>query len=114
MDALERHDSITKILHAEGRVVVAGLRPDIAFVGANGISAGFGLSTADESEGAVKAAYLRAARRAVAVVDATKHGAEALVRFGCLDEIDTVITDRAPGEDLAGALADSDVEVIVA
>ncbi|ARC57767.1 HTH-type transcriptional repressor GlcR [Frondihabitans sp. 762G35] len=93
---------------------IAGLRPDIAFVGANGVSAGFGLSTPDELEGAVKAAYLRAARRAVAVVDATKHGAEALVRFGRLDEIDTVITDQAPGADLARALADSDVEVIVA
>jgi DeoR family fructose operon transcriptional repressor len=93
---------------------VAALRPDIAFVGANGLSAGFGLSTPDELEGAVKTAYVRAARRVVAVVDQTKHGSEALTRFARLDEIDTLVTDVAPPADLLGALTESDVEVIVA
>jgi DeoR family fructose operon transcriptional repressor len=93
---------------------LTALRPDIAFVGANGISAGFGLSTPDELEGAVKTAYIRAARRAVAVVDSTKHGVEALSRFARLDELDTVITDLEPAADLAGALRDADVEVLVA
>lgn len=93
---------------------IAAFRPDIAFVGTNGISAGFGLSTPDELEGAVKTAYIRAARRAVAVVDGTKHGDEALTRFARLDELDTVITDVAPGAELAEALAEADVEVIVA
>lgn len=93
---------------------IAALRPDVAFIGANGISAGFGLSTPDELEGAVKTAYIRAARRAVAVVDSTKHGAEALTRFARLDELDTVVTDVEPPADLAGALRDSEVEVLVA
>ncbi|MCU1528390.1 MAG: D-beta-D-heptose 1-phosphate adenosyltransferase [Frondihabitans sp.] len=93
---------------------IAALRPDIAFVGANGISAGFGLSTPDELEGAVKTAYVRAARRVVAVVDSTKHGAEALTRFARLDEIDTLVTDAVPPADLAEALDEADVEVIVA
>ena len=35
------------------------LRPDISFLGTNGISAGFGLSTPDELEGAVKSAMVR-------------------------------------------------------
>lgn len=35
---------------------IQALRPDIVFVGANGLSAGFGLSTPDEFEGAVKSA----------------------------------------------------------
>jgi DeoR family fructose operon transcriptional repressor len=93
---------------------IASLRPDIAFLGTNGISAGFGLSTPDELEGAVKTAYIRAARRVVAVADATKHGEEALMRFARLDELDTVITDTAPPADLQGALDEADVEVIVA
>ena len=93
---------------------IAGLRPDIAFVGTNGISAGFGLSTPDELEGAVKTAFIRAARRAVAVVDSTKHGEEALTRFARLDELDTIVTDRAPSIDLQHALDEAGVEVIVA
>jgi DeoR family fructose operon transcriptional repressor len=93
---------------------IAALRPDIAFVGTNGLSAGFGLSTPDEYEAAVKGAYVVAARRAVVVVDATKHGVEALMRFATVAEIDTIVTDAQPAADLAGALAEADVEVIVA
>ncbi|KQS18040.1 DeoR/GlpR family DNA-binding transcription regulator [Frigoribacterium sp. Leaf186] len=93
---------------------IQALRPDIVFVGANGLSAGFGLSTPDEFEGAVKSAYVRAGRRVVAVVDQTKHGEEALVRFARLTEVDTVVTDAAPAPDLADALELADVEVIVA
>lgn len=93
---------------------IGALRPDIAFIGTNGISAGFGLSTPDEYESAVKAAYVLAARRAVVLADQTKHGLEALMRFARLDEIDTLVTDRTPPADLAGALADVDVEVVVA
>lgn len=93
---------------------IQALRPDIVFVGANGLSAGFGLSTPDEFEGAVKSAYVRAGRRVVAVVDQTKHGEEALVRFARLAEIDTVVTDTPPAPDLGEALELADVEVIVA
>jgi DeoR family fructose operon transcriptional repressor len=83
---------------------IQALRPDIVF----------GLSTPDEFEGAVKSAYVRAGRRIVAVIDRTKHGEEALVRFARLPEIDTVVTDAAPAPDLADAFAEADVEVIVA
>ncbi|PZE63528.1 DeoR/GlpR family DNA-binding transcription regulator [Curtobacterium sp. MCBD17_021] len=93
---------------------IGALRPDVAFVGTNGLSAGFGLSTPDEHEAAVKGAYVRAARRSVVLADAAKHGVEALMRFARLDEVDTLVTDQAPPADLAGALADADVEVVVA
>jgi DeoR family fructose operon transcriptional repressor len=90
------------------------LRPDIAFIGANGIHAEFGLSTPDEEEAAVKTALTRGSRRAVALVDASKAGEEALVGFAALDEIDTLVTDAAPGGPLADALAAAEVEVMVA
>jgi DeoR family fructose operon transcriptional repressor len=90
------------------------LRPDIAFIGANGIHAEFGLSTPDEEEAAVKTALTRGSRRAVALVDASKAGEEALVGFAALDEIDTLVTDAAPDGRLADALAAAEVEVMVA
>ncbi|MGN6744241.1 MAG: DeoR/GlpR family DNA-binding transcription regulator [Amnibacterium sp.] len=92
----------------------ARLRPDLAFVGANGLSAGFGLSTPDEREAAVKTAVVRAARRTIALVDASKHGDESLLRFAELADIDTLVTDATPAPDLAAALAAAEVEVIVA
>ncbi|BDV30892.1 DeoR/GlpR family DNA-binding transcription regulator [Microbacterium terricola] len=90
------------------------LRPDIAFVGVNGISAGFGLSTPDPDEAAVKTAIVAAARRTVVAADAGKHGRELLVSFAPLRAVDVLVTDVAPAADLAEALADADAEVLVA
>lgn len=90
------------------------IRPDIAFLGANGVHARFGLSTPDEDESAVKNALAVGSRRAVALVDASKLGEESLVRFAELADIDTMITDAAPSTDLSDALAAAEVEVMVA
>lgn len=89
------------------------IRPDIAFVGTNGISATFGLSTPDPEEAAVKAAFVQSARRIVVLADSTKLDAETLVQFASLKDLDTVITDSQPSPDLAAALADAGVEVVV-
>ena len=90
------------------------LRPDIAFVGANGIHATFGLSTPDPEEAAVKAAFVTSARRVVALADSSKLDAETLVQFATLKDVDTLITDQQPSAELAAALADAGVDVVVA
>lgn len=90
------------------------LRPDIAFVGCNGIHAQFGLSTPDPIEAVVKTAIVRGARRVVAICDHSKQDRETLMKFCSLPEIDTLITDRAPGAELSRALEEANVEVIVA
>ena len=90
------------------------LRPDIAFVGANGVDAEFGFSTPDHLEAAVKTAIVRSARHVVALVDSSKLGVETLVRFAKLKEIDLLITDAPPSKELAAALSAADVEVVIA
>jgi DeoR family fructose operon transcriptional repressor len=91
----------------------ARMRCDLAFVGANGLSAAFGLSTPDEREAAVKTAIIRSARRTVALVDSSKFGEESFVRFADLADLDVLITDQAPDPALADALASAGVEVVV-
>lgn len=91
-----------------------GLRPDIAFVGANGLDATFGLSTPDSLEAAVKTAIVGCARRVVLLADSSKLGETALVRFATLADIDTLVTDAAPDADLAAALEAADVDVVLA
>jgi len=93
---------------------LSALRPDIAFIGANGVNADFGLSTPDSVEAAVKAAIVRAARRVVALADSSKLDEETLVCFATLADIDTLITDAPPSAELAAALAAADVEVVIA
>ena len=90
------------------------LRPDVAFIGANGLSAGFGASTPDPEEGDVKRAIVRAARRVILLADRSKFEVESLRRFAALDEIDVLVTDEAPTGALGDALAAADIEVWVA
>ncbi|MBC7442614.1 MAG: DeoR/GlpR transcriptional regulator [Ramlibacter sp.] len=90
------------------------LRPDIAFVGANGVHSDFGFSTPDAVEAAVKTAIVRSARRVVALADSSKLDKETLMRFAALGEVDVLITDASPSFELAAALAAADVEVVIA
>jgi DeoR family fructose operon transcriptional repressor len=90
------------------------IRPDVAFIGTNGIHAAFGLSTPDPEEAAVKAAFVQSARRIVVLADSSKLDAETLVQFASLKDLDTLITDRKPNRALADALAEAGVEVVVA
>jgi DeoR family fructose operon transcriptional repressor len=90
---------------------IGRLRPDVAFVGTNGLSAGFGLSTPDPDEAAVKRAILAAARRTIVVADADKFDAELLVSFGAVDAIDVLVSDAAPSGQLADVLEAADAEV---
>ncbi|QOT18607.1 DeoR/GlpR family DNA-binding transcription regulator [Paenarthrobacter sp. YJN-5] len=90
------------------------LRPDIAFIGTNGLHAGFGLSTPDPEEAAVKAAFVTSARRVVALADSSKLDTETLVQFATLKDVDTLITDNEPPADLAAALAEAGVDVVIA
>ncbi|WP_026556645.1 DeoR/GlpR family DNA-binding transcription regulator [Arthrobacter sp. 35W] len=93
---------------------LGALRPDIAFIGANGVHAAFGLSTPDPVEAAVKTAMVRAARRVVVLVDGTKLGAETLVSFATLEQVDTLITTEEPDMELTRALAHAGVELVIA
>lgn len=96
---------------AETVAAVSHLRPDIAFVGTNGLSVSFGLSTPDPDEAAVKSALIAAARRVVLVADSEKFDAELLVGFAGLEEIDVLVSDAAPHGGLAAALEEAGVEV---
>ena len=89
------------------------LRPDIAFLGTNGVSAGFGLSTPEEREAAVKAAMIRRSRRSVVLADSTKLDEEALYRFAELRDLDTLVSNVDPAGTLSAALDAEGVEVIV-
>lgn len=90
---------------------IARLRPDIAFIGTNGLSATFGLSTPDPDEAAVKRAIIAAARRVCVAADAEKFDTELLESFGRFSDIDVLITDTAPDGALGEALRATDVEV---
>ena len=71
-------------------------------------------ATPGMNEAIVKTAICKSARRVVLLCDSAKFGQESLVRFADFENIDTMITDRAPDGALAQALEAAHVEVLIA
>jgi DeoR family transcriptional regulator, fructose operon transcriptional repressor len=93
---------------------LSDLRADVVFVGTNALRPGYGLSTPNSEEAAVKRALVRAGRQVVVLADSTKIGQENLVRFAAMDAVDVVVTDDGIADDDLRSLQDDGVEVVVA
>ncbi len=102
---------------AVGADTVAALddvRVDVAFVATNGISIGYGLTTPDRDEAAVKRAIIACARRTIVLADSTKIGVETAVRFAALSDLDTLVTDGDIDRTDRRELEKAGLEVVVA
>ncbi|GAA1147048.1 DeoR/GlpR family DNA-binding transcription regulator [Nesterenkonia lutea] len=102
------------VVGAQAVATLARRQADVAFIGTNGVDASFGLSTPDTAEAAVKSGLVHAARQVVLLADSSKLGLRTLVQFATLEEIDVLITDAEPHAELAHALHEADVRVVVA
>jgi DeoR family fructose operon transcriptional repressor len=90
------------------------LRVDVAFLGANGITAHHGFTTPDEAEASVKRAMTRAGQRVVVLADSTKLDRETLVRFAAPEDVDVLVTDDGADRNTLAALETCGIEVVVA
>lgn len=93
---------------------LADLRADVLFLGTNGLSLDYGLSTPDRDEAATKRAMVASARRVVVLADASKIGVESSLRFASLEEIDVLVTDSAISAADRLSLTRAGIEVVVA
>ncbi|MEJ7648546.1 DeoR/GlpR family DNA-binding transcription regulator [Nakamurella sp. A5-74] len=73
--------------------MLADLRVDIAYLGANGVSRTHGLTTPDPAVAAVKRAAVAAARRRIFVGINTKFSVSSFIRFADLADFELLITD---------------------
>ena len=90
------------------------LRVDVAFVGANGLSTGHGLTTPDHGEAAAKRAIVCSAQLVVVLIDSSKIGQEHTVRFAEVDDVDVVVTDGDVDPADVRALERRGLDVVVA
>jgi DeoR family transcriptional regulator, fructose operon transcriptional repressor len=93
---------------------LADLRVDVGFIATNGVSVARGLTTPDPAEADVKAAMIAASREVVLLADATKIGAEHLVRYATVDQVDVLVTDTEVDDDVAAELTSHGLEVVQA
>lgn len=87
---------------------------DIAFISVGGVSADSGFTTSDLAEARMMREMMAAANRAVVVADGTKVGVRRFAQIASLDAAQALITDDDVPPDLAQALEDAGVDVLVA
>ncbi|WP_068775674.1 DeoR/GlpR family DNA-binding transcription regulator [Paenibacillus sp. FJAT-26967] len=85
---------------------------DTLFLGACGITAD-GLTYPHDEDGAVKREMIRRADRVIVLADHTKFGKRMFYKVASLDDVDIVVTDRAPEEDMLQLLERHSVELII-
>ncbi|MFC5384748.1 DeoR/GlpR family DNA-binding transcription regulator [Aquamicrobium segne] len=87
---------------------------DHAIISAGGISASTGVMDYNLEEAQFGQAVLVRGRRRVVVADASKFGQKGLVQVCGLSEIDELIVNRAPPDDLVKALQTAEVAIQIA
>ncbi|KHE68364.1 DeoR/GlpR family DNA-binding transcription regulator [Halobacillus sp. BBL2006] len=99
-----------------GTSVIERLRKfhvDKAFIGVVGISEN-GLTIAHEEDGMVKKNMIRQAKQVIVLADHTKFGVTEFFQFAALEDVDLIITDKAPEPDFQHLLDQNEVELLVA
>jgi DeoR family fructose operon transcriptional repressor len=86
---------------------------DSAIISVGGISIRGGLTSSILEEALLTCSMIGAARRTIVVADATKFGQRSFAHICPLANADILVTDREPTRDLADALANAHVQVVV-
>lgn len=84
---------------------------DVAFLGTNGFSLDWGMTTPDGVEAEVKRAMVAAARRVIVLADASKAGRSHFHRFADVADVSLLITDSSLDEETALTLDAAGMEV---
>lgn len=96
------------------RLLLEELRVDRAIMGTFALDLGDGLSTTDPAEAYTKRLVMQRTREVILLADRTKVGTRSFAHAGHLDEVDVLVTDRAPDDQGSRVLARFGIRVIVA
>jgi DeoR/GlpR family transcriptional regulator of sugar metabolism len=97
-----------------GTSILERINVDTMFTSASGFTLEAGLTDFNVYEVELKKVMARTANRLVALLDHTKIGASSIASFASVDQIDMLITDREPSQDLLDTFAAKKIELIVA
>jgi DeoR/GlpR family transcriptional regulator of sugar metabolism len=91
-----------------------GISVDTAVLGVSGLNAQKGLSTSVLGEASMFNEMIASAERTIVLADATKFGRNAFAHIAPLATINVLVTDAPPPDDLARALGEAHVEIVLA
>lgn len=81
------------LVNPYAQFVLERIYADVAFIGANGIDAHYGVTNVNIPEAEMKIGFLKASRRRILVADSSKIGNVARAKVGKLEDFDLLITD---------------------
>lgn len=91
----------------------AQISADTAVIGVTGLSAA-GFSIARLEEAALSSSMIKVARRTIVLADSSKFGVDAFAQVAGCAEVEYLVTDAAPPPEIAAALEQAGVQVLVA
>jgi DeoR family transcriptional regulator, fructose operon transcriptional repressor len=97
---------------AVGFATVPGISADTAVIGVGGITVS-GLSTTLLVEAEMIRAMIESARRTIVLADASKFGHSSFVQIVSLENVEILVTDEPPPDEVGQALAESQVETVL-
>ncbi len=86
---------------------------DYAICSAKGIDMKMGITDSNEKDSEMKRAIYAAADKKILVLDSKKFNKMSFVKVQDISEIDSIVTDKDPGEEWKKVFADNNVELIV-
>ncbi len=101
------------LVGAGATAMLAGIAVDVAVIGCSGFATDGGATDFDPQKVAVKQAALKHARLALLVADAGKFARHAVVRIAPPGRFARLVTDSAPPDALAQALAAAGTEIVL-
>lgn len=87
---------------------------DIGIIGISGIDPDGTLLDFDFREVYVARTIIENSRKVYLVADHSKFGRAAMVKLGSITEIDTLVTDKQPPEQLMGVIETNDINLVIA
>ncbi|GAB3253428.1 DeoR/GlpR family DNA-binding transcription regulator [Nocardioides dilutus] len=90
------------------------IHADIALIAVGGVAAGLGYSTSNLQEARMMFEMMQSSRQVVVLADHSKFDRSTFAQVGDLEVADILVTDVAPDDQMAEALATAEVRVIVA
>ena len=92
--------------------MVSGFHVDIAICSCKGLDGEMGVTDSNERDSEIKKAFFKAANKKVLAVDSSKFDRTSFVKVCSIGEVDTIVTDRDPGDRWRERIKNAGVELI--